>query len=121
MRFTDDENGGGLQPDAPSDTPPADFGRRRVAGILKRETPRNEQNSDVNWDANYIVERMLCRHPHRSTAFWWWTDGPSFEVYCLWRRATVSAGAGGVRWRICYDLKKTGAANSNGLLPEMSV
>ena len=97
--------------DAP-ETPAADFGRRRVEGILKRERPLDEQERERHHYANYLLEHMLCRHRFRSSAHWSWLgDGPSFEVYCMWRRATISAGAGGLRWRVCYDLKKAGAAN----------
>jgi hypothetical protein len=114
MRFSDDENGMGVTPDVPSAPPAEDFGRRRVERILKRERPRNEQNDDTHWDGNFIMERMLCRHPHSFVGQWSWLgDGPRFEVYCMWRRATISAGAGGTRWRVCYDLKKAGAANLN--------
>ena len=115
MRFSDEDKERGHLPGVPSDAPVTDFGRRRVAGILKRERPRHEQDRESHWNAYYLVERMFQKHPYASTARWWWLGkgGASFEVYCMWRRATVSAGAGGIRWRVCYDLKKAGSANLN--------
>lgn len=95
------------------DAAPADFGRWRVGRILKRERPREEQVRDRYHYANYLLTHLFYHHPHRSVGHWWWLgDGPSFEVFCKWRSVTVSAGAGGIRWRKCYDLKKAGAANS---------
>ena len=112
MLFSDEENGSEATAGATADAAPADFGRWRVGRILKRERPRDEQDRERYHYANYLLEHMFCRHKFRHEADWSWLgQSHSFEVYCMWRRVVVSAGAGGIRWRKCYDLKKAGAAN----------
>lgn len=55
MRFTDDGNGTLPADDTLSDIPATDFGRRRVAAILRTERPLPEQEDARLNQANFLL------------------------------------------------------------------
>lgn len=97
---------------------PVDFGRRRVTRILRRERPRGEQHSWLEFDINNILIDTMSAH--RKTALpprWTLNDqGRWVFLFCKWRGCAIW---GGRLIGPCYVLRKGKTANTNSrFLPD---
>lgn len=95
---------------AAESVPVADFGRRRVSRILKRERPRGEQHSRLEFDVGNIVFDIMKNSPWKGTTSLHLNDGRFFAVFCNWRRHHIWAGR---LIAICWKLRKGRTANLN--------
>lgn len=112
MNDRDNEDGRGGNSTGDNNTPAADFGRRRVTGVLRRERPRLEQGDETQFEVHHAIEKamkepqkgLVMWSPNRKSAQW------QFLLFCRWRTTCVIATT---HLSACWKAKKRGGANLN--------
>ncbi len=112
MHDSDDKNGRAGQSCSGEQQPAADFGRRRVAGILKRERPKVKQGDETQFEVHHAIEKAM-KEPQKGLPSW----SPNaksaqwqFLLFCRWRRTCVIATT---NLKQCWLARKRGGANLN--------